>query len=267
MPVRKYFAVAATLMAAASPAHAREWEFSVTPYLWLPSIEGRGTSDSPPDGGGGGGEPSFEIGPVDYLEHLNSLLMIAGEARRGSWSLRSDIIWIDFGNQRSTITSISGPAGIIEIPDNTDTSSSFSGLKAQATMGYWWLDQPNRSVEIFAGARYLDATMELDWEFGAPVNLLPQSGSLEQSLNSLDAIVGANAHIGLGQGKWFMPLHADFGAGDSNFTWQLSAGMGYSFSWGDLLLVYRHLKYEDDVGELLERLALSGPALGFSFRF
>ena len=64
-----------------------------------------------------------------------------------------------------------------------------------------------------------------------------------------------------------MPLRADIGTGDSSLTWQLTAGLGYSFSWGDLLFVYRHLEYQQDDGELLERLALSGPAFGASFRF
>jgi hypothetical protein len=43
--------------------------------------------------------------------------------------------------------------------------------------------------------------------------------------------------------------------------------VGYSFPWGDLLFVYRHLEYQQDDGELLERLALSGPAFGASFHF
>jgi hypothetical protein len=71
----------------------------------------------------------------------------------------------------------------------------------------------------------------------------------------MDAIVGTNARFGLGDGKWFMPLRADIGTGDSSLTWQLTAGLGYSFSWGDLLFVYRHLEYQQDDGELLERLA------------
>jgi hypothetical protein len=257
---------AATLAFAAGTSQAEDWQFSVTPYLWLPNIEGNGTTESPA-GGGGGGEPSFEVGPVDYLEHLNLLLMAAGEARRGRWSARSDVIYINFSNERSTVKSVSGPGGIFEIPENTDTASSFYGLKAQATIGYWLVDHPKRSVEIFAGARYLDVSFKLDWEFGAPMALLPQSGHIKESLNSLDAIVGANARFSFGDSKWFTPLHADFGTGDAAFTWQLSAGLGYSFSWGDLLLVYRHLKYEDDAGSLVERLALSGPGLGASFHF
>jgi len=254
---------AATLAVAAGETRAQEWRFGVTPYLWLPNIEAQGTADAPPDGG----EPAFEVGPVDYLDNLDFVLMLAGEARRGSWSLRSDVIYLDFSNQRSAIKTVSGPGGVVEIPVNAGTTSSFTGLEVQATLGYWVVDQPKRSVEIFGGLRYLDISFELDWQLETPISLLPQSGHIEQSAAPLDAIVGANARFGLGDGKWFVPLHADLGTGDSSLTWQLSAGVGYTFSWGDLLFVYRHLEYQHDDGELLESLALSGPALGASFRF
>ena len=147
------------------------------------------------------------------------------------------------------------------------TKSSFTGLDAQVTIGRWLVDEPKRSVEIFGGLRYLDVNFNLDWKLEAPLNLLPQSGHIEQGTAPLDLIAGVNARFGFGSSKWFVPLHADLGTGDSSLTWQLSVGAGYSFSWGDLLLVYRHLEYQDNNGELLESLALSGPALGASFRF
>ena len=253
----------ATLASAASAAHAEEWQFGLTPYIWLPNIEANGTADAPP----AGGQPEFEVGPVDYLDNLDFVLMLAGEARRGSWSLRSDVIYLDFSNQRSAVKTISGPGGMVEIPLNAGTTSSFTGLEVQATMGYWLVDEPNRSVELFGGLRYLDISFDLDWEFDAPLDLLPQSGHIEQSSDPLDVIVGTNARFAFGNGKWFVPVHADVGTGGSSLTWQLAAGVGYAFEWGDLLFVYRHLEYEDDTGELLEGLALSGPAVGASFRF
>jgi hypothetical protein len=251
------------MASAAGAAHAGEWQFGLTPYLWLPNIEANGSADAPPDGG----EPAFQVGPVDYLDNLDFVLMLAGEARRGSWSLRSDVIYLDFSNQRSKVKTVSGPGGLVEIPVNAGTTSSFTGLDVQATLGYWLVDQPNHSVEIFGGLRYLDISFDLDWEFDGPLDLLPQSGHIEQSVDPLDVIVGTNARFGLGKGKWFVPVHADIGTGGSSLTWQVSAGVGYSFSWGDVLAVYRHLDYEDDAGELLEGLALSGPAIGASFRF
>ena len=254
---------AALLMSTACAAEARDWQFAVTPYLWLPNIEGRGTTQRPP----GGGEPAFEIGPVDYLEHLDFVLMLAGEARRDRWSLRSDIVYVDFSNQRSAVRSVSGPGGVVEVPVNAGTRSSFTGLEAQATFGYRLLDQPQRCVEVFGGLRYLDVDFSLDWRLDGPISLLPQSGHVEQGFHPLDAIVGMHARFALGDGSWFVPVQADIGTGSSSLTWRLAAGVGYAFSWGDLQVAYRHLGYEDDQGELLEQLTLSGPAVGASFRF
>lgn len=253
----------AALMVGAGAADAEDWHFGLTPYLWLPNIEANGTADGPPNGG----DPAYQVGPVDYLDNLEFVLMLAGEARRERWSLRSDVIYLDFSNQRSAVKNVSGPGGVVEIPVNAGTTSSFTGLEAQATLGYWLVDEPNRSVELFGGLRYLDINFKLDWKLDAPISLLPRSGHIEQGTNPLDVIVGANARFTVGNGKWFVPLHADVGTGASTLTWQLSAGVGYSFGWGDLLFVYRHLDYEDKSGELLEGLALSGPAIGANFRF
>ena len=44
-------------------------------------------------------------------------------------------------------------------------------------------------------------------------------------------------------------------------------GLTRSFGWGDLMLVYRHLEYDQDSDGLLQDLSFSGPALGARFRF
>jgi hypothetical protein len=190
------FIAATALTSAASATQAEGWNFAVTPYLWLPNIEANGRTDSPPDTGGGG-EPSYEVGPVDYLDNLDMVLMLLGEARLDRWSLRTDVIYLDFSNERAAVKSVTGPGGEVETPVNAGTSSSFTALEAQVTLGYWIVDQPGASVEIFGGVRYFDIGFELDWEFDGPLDLLPQSGSIEQDTNPMDGIVGANARFAL----------------------------------------------------------------------
>ncbi len=50
------------------------WRFSVTPYLWLPNVNGN--LDYASRG------LSTEIGPNDYLSNLQFALMLSGEAYR-----------------------------------------------------------------------------------------------------------------------------------------------------------------------------------------
>jgi hypothetical protein len=240
------------------------WQFALTPYIWLPSVEGTGDFETPP---GGGGEPSVEIGPVDYLEHLEFALMLAGEARKGKWVLRADVVYVDFGNQHASVRTVSGPGGLVEFPVNTDTTFSLDGLEWQGTVGYQTVSQPHFSLEVLGGFRYLDVSGELEWQFDGPLNLLPQSGRISQDVELWDAIVGVRGRARFGDGKWFMPFHVDIGTGDSDLTWQLFAGLGYTFSWGDVLAAYRHLEYDQKQGDLLQGVRLSGPAIGVSFRF
>ncbi len=44
-------------------------------------------------------------------------------------------------------------------------------------------------------------------------------------------------------------------------------GLTRSFGWGDLMLVYRHLEYDQDSDGLLQDFSFSGPALGARFSF
>ena len=45
------------------------------------------------------------------------------------------------------------------------------------------------------------------------------------------------------------------------------AGIGYAFKWGEALLNYRHLYYDQGSDKLVQELEFSGPALGVRFRF
>jgi hypothetical protein len=73
--------------------------------------------------------------------------------------------------------------------------------------------------------------------------------------------------VRFGAGKLFLPYYLDAGAGSSKFTWQGMLGIGYAFSWGDLLLVYRYLSFEQGDNKPVERFWLAGPALGVTFHF
>ena len=48
------------------------------------------------------------------------------------------------------------------------------------------------------------------------------------------------------------------GAGDSDYTWQAMAGIGYSFGWGDILGSWRYLDYHMKSGRPVESLNFSG---------
>ena len=61
----------------------------------------------------------------------------------------------------------------------------------------------------------------------------------------------------------------DIGAGESEFTWQATAGVGYrAGNTVDVVLVYRHLEWDiDDSARVIDDIDFSGPTLGVIFRW
>ena len=64
-----------------------------------------------------------------------------------------------------------------------------------------------------------------------------------------------------------MPYYFDMGAGDSDFTWQGIAGLGYAFHWGEIAAVWRYLYYDLSSGSAINDMNFSGPAIGVTFRW
>ena len=84
----------ATVVNAAEEKPDDRWRFTITPYIWLPSISGSMKLDPPPGFGSG----SVDIGPSSYLENLKFVGMLDLQAQKGRWSFLADIIYLDFSN-------------------------------------------------------------------------------------------------------------------------------------------------------------------------
>ena len=112
--------------------------------------------------------------------------------------------------------------------------------------GYAVLHEPAGDLDVFAGTRLLNFSSTLNWNFAGPIGSLAKSGSVEDTKNFWDGIVGVKGELRFGQSNWFMPYYADIGAGSNNWTWQAALGAGYRFSWGDVVFKMRSLTYNSD---------------------
>ena len=145
------------LIVCVQPAYAAEegdsdkWQFSVMPYLWLPSINGDLRFSIPQ---GSGGSPGVEIGPNDYLASLNFVLMLKGEVRKSKWAAFTDLIYLDLSGEDSSVKTISGPGGRVERPFNADTKIGLKGLVWQLAGSYTAIGSKSTTLEILGGARY-----------------------------------------------------------------------------------------------------------------
>ena len=64
-----------------------------------------------------------------------------------------------------------------------------------------------------------------------------------------------------------MPYYVDVGTGDSDLTWQGIVGIGYAFSWGEVIAAWRYLDYDFKSGQKIESVNLNGPAIGVAFHW
>jgi len=248
-----------------------KWQFSITPYLWLPSISGTLKYDIP---AGASGRPEVDVGHDDYLENLDFAIMINGEARKGKWSVFTDVIYLSFSGEDSNVKSVDLiGSDVVTTSLNVGTQSSLKGAVWTLVGGYSVLQGDSGSLELLAGFRYFGLEASTDWILTANVTgpgggqVFPRSGSISQNEDIWDGVIGVRGRLKLGAGKFYVPYYFDIGAGASEVTWQGVVGLGYGFEWVDILLLYRHLYYQMDDGKLLQDMRFSGPALGVTFRF
>jgi hypothetical protein len=263
--MRTLAAVIAPLILFAGPASAQlsaddSWQFSVTPYLWLPNVNGSLKFEV--------GNPDDNVGPNSYLSNLNAALMLNGEARKGDFGILGDFIYLKFSNEPSKVTSITGPGGIIEIPVNAAGSTDLSATLLTLAGSYSVLRNPDGYFDLLAGFRYVGVSSSLSWNFTIPPTLISREGSVSRDVDLWDGIAGARGRFNFGSSlKWFLPAYIDIGAGSSRFTMQAMIGIGYAFGWGELLLVDRYLSIEQSDDKLIQRVSFNGPAIAATFRF
>jgi opacity protein-like surface antigen len=267
-------ALLAPLTASAQSA-SDQWTFSVTPYLWLPSIKGDLNYGPPP---AGGGSANVSLDASTLLDNLDHAFMINGEARQGRWLIGTDVIYLDFGKADSTVRSVDfnagpGPINVSTTSLNAGTNSKLTGWLWTLVGGYAAVQQPRSSLDLIGGFRYLNLDAKTDWQLTADVTgpagttSFARTGSVSKSEDALAGIVGAKGRSNLGAGDWFVNYYVDVGGGSSTFTWQGIAGLGYAFKWGDVILDYRYLYYSQSGDKLIDNLSLGGFALGARFNF
>jgi hypothetical protein len=253
-------------MLAPMPASAQtsdKWEFGAIVYGWLPTIGGKTTF---PAGTGS----TIDVDADTLLDHLKFTFMGSFEARKDRWGVFTDIIYLDVGGSKSQTrdVNIGGkplPGGITA-DLNLDLKSTIWTIAGE----YRVATDRTANVDVLAGARSINVKPSLGWNFSADLGPLNPSrtGSSEISETKWDAIVGAKGRLYFGDNKeWFAPWYLDVGTGQTDLTWQAIGGIGYAFTWGEVIAVWRYMDYNFKSGEPIENLNLNGPAIGVAFHW
>jgi len=245
-------------------ADSSDWQYTATIYGWFPDIGGH--TELPL---GAGGDIDVDISTI--LDHLKLTGQGSFEFRKGRWGAFTDIVYLDVGESKSStrdlaINGVPIPATVTAAVD-FDLKSTFWTLAASLRVG----SNDEAPFDMLFGARLAQIKQELGWTFtgsfgaNAPP---PTTGNRGSDIDQWDAIVGGKGRIAFGSSrKWAVPYYFDIGTGESELTWQVELGLAYSFGWGDLGVVWRHLDYELDANKPIVDINFSGPAAGVAFRW
>jgi hypothetical protein len=244
--------VPALLLASPGAQASDDWRFAGTLYLWAAGISGETVRGAEID--------------VDFdtlLDNLDMGFMGAIEARRGPWSAVADVVYLNVGADKGATVKVPvAPDSLVAV--DVDAGVKTRGWALNLLGAYTVLQGERGSVDLLAGARYLELKAEFDLRLRAPAQQLAAGRSVLGTV--WDGVVGVKGQVRLDD-RWYLPFYADVGTGDSDLTWQLFGGVGYAFDWGEVSLVYRHIDWQFEGNRGLDNLSFSGPAAAVTWRF
>ena len=225
---------------------AAQVEWLVAPYIFYADV----TLDMSTGASGG-------ISAADLLDKSDTVGMIRVEAAGSRWGVTFDSLWLGLSQSSGRLWPHTiGGAGI-----NADLDISVNELGA-----FYRLSTSESGVDLLFGGRNInsDATVIV-----IPTIDPPQR--YDASETHTDAFVGARWIQRFGN-NWDMTLRGDYSFGDTEGSWNLLGSVGYRFNDTFAMnLGYRHfaveLLEEDGSDPITTDVVLSGPLLGFLFRF
>jgi hypothetical protein len=265
-------------VSAGQPAAASSgWTFNVAPYLWFANLNATTDLNLPPAAGGGTVTSTTTLGFDEVLQHLNSAVMVTGDARYNQFSILTDFMYMNLGGTAAQFKSVNFPS-VPRIPISGSLQST-QGMDLDASIwtlagGYTVLNGDWGNLDVIAGFRYLGINARLDYSLGFTITgprgrsqTFGGIGSASGSLNLFNGIGGFRGRVRIGNTGLFVPYYFDAGTGGSQFTWQIASGIGYHMGWGDLSVTYRYLSFEQNDSSLLQHLWVKGPLIMANFTF
>jgi hypothetical protein len=257
--------VAASALPMAAVAQTSDsWQFRAIVYGYFPDIGGSTTF---PERGGS----SIAVDASTILDNLSFAFMGTFEAQKGRWGFLTDILYLDVGGSNSNTRNVMVNGRELPVGVTTNVDLDLKGVVWELAGTYRAVTDPARSVDLLAGARLLDLEQTLGYSLSADVGPIVgpgRSGNSEVKASNWDAIIGAKGRFAFGANReWFVPWYVDVGTGQSDLTWQAIGGLGYSFSWGQVIGTWRYLDYKFKSGSNVQDLDFNGPMIGVAFNW
>ncbi|MFO7694536.1 MAG: hypothetical protein R6V57_15730 [Vicinamibacterales bacterium] len=236
--------IAASPTAAQTPATGT-WAVTVAPYFMGAAMGGTVAV--------AGQEADLDMSASDIFSNLQFGAMGIVVARKGSWGVGGDAIWMSLGANGTA----PGPIGVTASADMSQGAFALYGLRRLAP-----------SADLFFGGRvnYLSTNLRLN----SPL----QVRSIDGSKTWFDPIVGLQFRTPESGGRWHAQVYTEiggFGVG-STFSWQVFPTIGVRLTEkASIEFGYRWLDLDYSTGEDTTRfkydVLTQGPVMGFAFRF
>jgi hypothetical protein len=173
---------------------------------------------------------------------------------KGKWSLVTDVIYFDLEDNHNEKLPLS-----LELKD-----IGLSAWIVTPLVAYGAYETVKYRLNLLGGARYLEIEADLKLDTRPP--LPPGSRKASDSGSNWDGIVGVAGQMEL-KDKWYLLGYLDVGTGDSDYTWQARASVGYRFKKVDAVAGYGYLDYDLGSDEAISDLSVHGPYAGVKFTF
>jgi len=197
----------------------------------------------------------------NIADKIDGVFMGSYRGQNEQYSVMLDAIYLGLSDDSSKDLFVSNP----NLPNiNVSAETSLDAFLGAAYVGYNIINSDLR-LDLIGGVRY--ASLDVGVTLSAKSDVRYANLDLSKKVDFIDAVIGVDGAYSINS-QWYIPYHFDIGTGDSSMTLRASAGVGYRFDWIDLLLTYRHIKYDfgDDL-LLMEDISFSGPLIGVNFRF
>jgi hypothetical protein len=241
-----------------------QWHFDATVYGWVPWMYT--TVQLPPIAGGG--NPTIETQPSQYLKYVQSGALLEASIRKGDWGLWTDLVYLNLQAGATHTRQIGLPGGSATLPVIRTIDSGVRAAIWTLAPTYTVMNNDIGTLDVLVGLRYTSVRISIAYEFTAPPTPLMRGGGFWPTTDSTDGIVGVKGAFRLSHdGKWYLPYEADVGDGNKNWQYNLMAGVGYRFHWGNLTFGVRNLTYQTSDRPILEKVRMTGPVIGATFRW
>ncbi len=241
-----------------------QWHFDATGYGWVPWMYS--TVNLPPIAGGG--SETIKTEPHQYLKYVEAGALVQGTVRKGDWSLWTDFVFFNLNAGTTHTREIGLPGGDPLLSVNRSIDASLREAIWTLAPGYTVMNNDIGTLDVLVGLRYTSVRISLAYEFTAPPTKLAKGGGFWPTSDSTDGLIGVKGSFRLSRdGKWYLPYEADVADGNKNWQNNEFLGIGYHFHWGDVTLAARNLTYQVSDRPIIQKVRMTGPVFGATFRW